>query len=52
LEQLRVKFDEVEHPGQCHQYYSEMAEEHLAEHPRHFLSGFPQKAAADRQRYL
>ena len=31
LEQLRVKFDEVEDGGQCHHHYNEMAEELLAQ---------------------
>lgn len=31
LEQLRAKFDEVEDPGQCHHYYSNLAEELLAQ---------------------
>jgi hemerythrin-like domain-containing protein len=31
LEQLRAKFDEVEDTGQCHQYYSNLAEEPLAQ---------------------
>ena len=31
MEQLRVKFDEVEHDGQCHHCYNEMAEELLAQ---------------------
>ena len=31
LQQLRVKFDEVEHGGQCHHHYGSLADELLAE---------------------
>ncbi len=31
LEQLRAKFDEVEHPGQCHHYYGDLADKLLAQ---------------------
>ena len=31
LEQLRIKFDEVEHGGQCHHHYGKVADELLAQ---------------------
>ncbi len=31
LERLRAKFDEVEHPEQCHSHYTQVAEQLLAE---------------------